>query len=100
MINERTINDLLKNIRNKVPSLRWDLVCRYHNGNELAIMELRLYKVSMTRNIGRFTYHNPTGKIIRGRYGEKLRFNNQSNMLDALLDILSLELNRMNSKIV
>lgn len=94
MINKQDINGILKNIKNKVPSLDWDFVSKYHNGEDISIMELRLFQQSSTKYFGRFTFNSQSGKVLKGRYGKTLKFKENVSLTDALLDVLSFELNR------
>lgn len=94
MINKKDINGILKNIKDKVPTLDWDFVSKYHNGEEVSIMELRLFQASTTKYFGRFTFNSRTGRMIKGRYGKALSFANDLDLLDALLEVLSFELQK------
>lgn len=100
MINKQEINGILKNIKNKVPTLDWDFVIKYHNGEDISIMELRLFQTSSTKYFGRFTFNKKTGRVIKGRYGKTLRFTNDLDLLDALLDVLSFELQKQQTIMV
>ena len=94
MVNKTVINGILKNIKNKVPSLDWDFVSKYHNGEDISIMELRLFQRSSTKYFGKFTFNSQSGKVLKGKYGKTLQFNENVNLTDALLDVLSFELNK------
>ncbi|MEL6559342.1 MAG: hypothetical protein AAFQ94_14220 [Bacteroidota bacterium] len=94
MVNKTHINGILKNIKNKVPSLDWDFVSKYHNGEDISVMELRLFQQSTTKYFGRFTFNSQSGKVLKGRYGKTLRFNESISLTDALLDVLSFEINK------
>lgn len=94
MIEKQVVNGILKNIKIRVPALDWDFVSKYHNGEDLSVMELRLFQRSSTKYFGRFTFNSQSGEIIKGRYGKKLKFNESINLTDALLDVLSFELSK------
>ena len=94
MINNQDINGILVHIKNKVPALDWDFISKYHNGEKVAVMELRLFQVSTTKYLGRFTYNSKTGQLIKGKYGKSLLFQSDIDLVDALLEVLSFELQR------
>jgi len=99
MINRQVVNGILKYIKTKVPALDWDFVSKYHNGEDISVMELRLFQHSTTKYFGKFTFDSDSGLIIRGAYGKALSFDSNIYLTDALLDVLSFELKK-NPKIV
>jgi len=94
MINREVVKGILENIKNKVPILDWDFVSKYHNGEDISIMELRLFRKSTTNYIGQFTFESHTGRLIGGKYGKTLNFENTYSIIDALLEVLSLEIQK------
>lgn len=92
MIDKQDINGILKSIKGKVPSLGWDFVSKYHNGKDTSVVELRLFQISSTKYHGRFIFNSSSGRMIQGRYGQTLRFSDDLDLLDALLEVLSFEL--------
>ncbi|MEL7145307.1 MAG: hypothetical protein AAFO69_02985 [Bacteroidota bacterium] len=94
MVDKQEINGILNSIKDKVPTLDWDFVSKYHNGEHSSIMELRLFRVSSTKYFGRFIFNGSSGRLLEGRYGKTLQFNNGPDLLDALLEVLFFEIKR------
>ncbi|MGB3463769.1 MAG: hypothetical protein WBA74_00790 [Cyclobacteriaceae bacterium] len=94
MIDNNIINGILTNIKTKVPVLDWDFIVKYHNGEDVAITELRLFRRSSTKYLGKLTFDSNSGRIIRGTYRKNLLFSNDTDLTDALLEVLSYELDK------
>lgn len=94
MVDEKTVNGILDRIRNRVPAMDWDYLIKYHNGEDTSVTELRLFRKSSTSLFGKLIFNSSSGKMIRGNYRKNLRFPCDIDLTDALLDVLSFELNK------
>lgn len=94
MIDVKTVDGILNNIKNKVPAMDWDFIVKYHNGTDIAITELRLFRCSSTYFFGKLTFDSNSGQVISGTYRKLLLFNEDTGLTDALLEVLSYEIER------
>jgi hypothetical protein len=95
-MDEITLINLLNKICETNKRLSWKLNCKYSQAQTGSEMEIGLFDTSDDKKEGFITFRMETGKVIRGRYGGMVPFNNRLHLVDALLDILHYEKNRMN----
>lgn len=94
-MDEITLINLLNKICEKNPSLNWKLNCKYSEQQDVSLMDISLYEPLERKKKGFITFNMETGKIIEGRYTGVVPFSEKYLLVDALLDILHYESNRL-----
>ncbi len=87
-MDEITLVNLLNKICEKDATLKWNLSCKYHDGLDSSIMQIGLTD-QHTRSCSKLTFHMASGKLLSGKFKNIDRFQRDTEITDALLDILS-----------
>jgi hypothetical protein len=91
MMDEITLINLLNKICEKNNLLRWQLTCKYSDGMEYSVMEVILFDPKNEKKVGFINFQMENGRVIRGKYKGMVPFSHNSNLVDALLEILYYE---------
>lgn len=83
--------NLLNKICEKNQQLQWNLVCTYSNTSDRTIMQIKIRNMRMAERLIVLNFCMETSLIIHGFHPDIGIFPRQTLLIDALLDILSLE---------
>ncbi|MDH5610552.1 MAG: hypothetical protein OEY56_13825 [Cyclobacteriaceae bacterium] len=90
-MDEITMINLLNEICSKNPPLFWKINCKYHDGLDKSIMEIALFDPGRKVRSGYILFEMDESKILQGRYRSMVPFQPNTNLIDALLEILQFE---------
>lgn len=94
-MDEITLVNLLNKICEKNLNLTWKLSCKYHDGIDISIMHIHFLKLDTKAEISRIVFRMETGQLIYGKHSGLTPFLKTTNLIDALLDILMYEKNKL-----
>lgn len=94
-MDEITLINLLNTICEKNGQLTWKLNCRYQEESDTSVMQVQLMHGYRGPSAGTITFLLETGKIIEGNHQGMVEFRKSTHLVDALLDILYYENNKL-----
>lgn len=96
-MDEITLVNLLNEICEENHDLTWKLNCKYHDGIDTSIMQIHFLKTATNAETSRITFRMETGQVIYGKHSGLVPFRKATNLIDALLDILLYEKNKVST---
>jgi hypothetical protein len=90
-MDEITLVNILNKICETNQHLSWQLNCKYHTAQDASVMEIRIFETQNKSKVGWIIFAMDSGRIHKGKYRSMVPFDESTNLIDALLEVLHFE---------